>query len=346
MVTIAGAIISYCLFFRCAFLQSEQLKKPPKKVWTNDDFLEPSVNQPPEGTVDPNHASIGPHYVRSKDPNRYRKQLAELHKQLEATDAELKATAETIRTGRVGTSGFALDKPPEAATTGAGINILSKRRSELAEKIDELESEAVMNDITPGELRREIPESGSSTAPPTEAEAEPPDLKEAEWTLEEQEERLKRAKNELDLLSRRLDLDQRDVYSNPNYWACRLPASVIQIPDLSGLAATRWEMYFCGNLFDLRNSHLTLATGIAATMATYMPRGQQNPKFGDPSHGSYRTASLESRTRAEKSQASFARDVFGTRGRRLDWHCTCSTAKPRARRRKPVRIAEHPQRYS
>jgi hypothetical protein len=53
MVTIAGAIISTCLFAHCAFPQSEQPKKPPKKVWTTDDLVEPTVtsasplSQPP-----------------------------------------------------------------------------------------------------------------------------------------------------------------------------------------------------------------------------------------------------------------------------------------------------------
>src|ERR1700757_4344922 len=43
MVTIAGAIISTSLFAHCASPQSEQPKKPPKKVWTNDDLVESTV---------------------------------------------------------------------------------------------------------------------------------------------------------------------------------------------------------------------------------------------------------------------------------------------------------------
>jgi prefoldin subunit 5 len=223
VVAVVGAIISSCLFPRCTCSQSEQPRKLPKKVWTNDDLAKPSLtiaspgSEPAEANLDSKDASIKLHYLRSKDPNWYAKQLTALRKQIDDIDHELRATAETVRSGKGGSVGIALDKPREAATTDAQVEILRKRRLELVTKVNDLEFEAAKNDIAPGELRREVPDDTSSAAPAREVEGKSLDVKEAERTLKDQKEHLKRAKNELDLLSRRLDLDQREVYSNPNY---------------------------------------------------------------------------------------------------------------------------------
>ncbi len=218
-----GVIVCSCLSPKCAFSQTDQTKKPAKKVWTNDDLVRPSLttqnpeSQASERTLASNDASLKMHYVRSKDPNWYAKQLSVLRKQIDEIDRQLKGTAETVKRARGGSVGIDLDKPREAATTDALVEILRKRRAELVATEDDLESQAAKNDIAPGELRREAPEDDPSTSSATEVKVKSSDIKEAERTLNDQKEHLKRAKNELDLVSRRLDLDQREVYSNPNY---------------------------------------------------------------------------------------------------------------------------------
>jgi prefoldin subunit 5 len=174
-------------------------------------------SEPAEAALASKDARIKLHYVRSKDPNWYAKQLTALRKQIDDIDHELRATAETVRSGKGGSVGIALDKPREAATTGAQVEILRKRRVELVTKVNDLEFEAAKNNIAAGELRGEVPDDTSSDAPAPEVGGKSLDIKEAERTLKDQKEHLKRAKNELDLLSRRLDLDQWEVYSNPNY---------------------------------------------------------------------------------------------------------------------------------
>lgn len=217
---VAGAIISYCLLPCYTFSQSAQVRRQPKKVWTNDDLAKPSLpaaspeSEPSAASKD---ATIHLHYVRSKDPNWYAKQLTALRKQIDDIDRELKGTTETIKSAKGGNVGIDLDKPREAATTDAQVEILRKRRLELVTKVNDLESQAAKNDIAPGDLRHEVPEEAFSAAPGPERQGESLDLKEAERTLKDQKEHLKRAKNELDLLNRRSDLDQREVYSNPNY---------------------------------------------------------------------------------------------------------------------------------
>jgi hypothetical protein len=223
VLSMVGVIVCSCLSPKCAFSQTDQTKKPAKKVWTNDDLVRPSLttqnpeSQASERTLASNDASLKVHYVRSKDPNWYAKQLSVLRKQIDEIDRQLKGTAETVKRARGGSVGIDLDKPREAATTDALVEILRKRRPELVAKEDDLESQAAKNDIAPGELRREAPEDDPSTSSATEVKVKSSDIKEAERTLNDQKEHLKRAKNELDLVSRRLDLDQREVYSNPNY---------------------------------------------------------------------------------------------------------------------------------
>jgi chromosome segregation ATPase len=88
-------------------------------------------------------------------------------------------------------------------------------------KIDELESEASRNDISPGALRSDVEPEKSNEASDNSVPSGGPETTEAEKLLRETKDDLKRLWKELDLLQRRLPLEEREVYSNPNYLSSR-----------------------------------------------------------------------------------------------------------------------------
>ncbi|MGC0774449.1 MAG: hypothetical protein WB543_16060 [Candidatus Acidiferrum sp.] len=203
-------------------------KKPTKKVWTNDDlqrFSSTDVTTTPAPSSDTGDTGPPPnHYVRAKDPKWYAKQLGPLHDEVARIDQQLSDFSQARNGGRRTTGAVALDQEPEGVSTDAQIELLQKRRAELVLKIDDLESEARRNEVSPGALRTEVepdmPGAGSKT-PNDSAVDEDPDIVEAENSIQEEKEHLERAKKELDLLQRGLDLDQRQVYSNPDYLSNR-----------------------------------------------------------------------------------------------------------------------------
>jgi hypothetical protein len=116
-----------------------------------------------------------------------------------------------------------LDQEPEGVSTDAQAALLQKRRAALVSKIDELENEARRNEVSPGALRSDF-ELEKSEADEENANSDPsddPKTTEILDSLREAKEHLKRARNELNLLGRGLDLEKREVYSNPEYLSRR-----------------------------------------------------------------------------------------------------------------------------
>ncbi|HVS74706.1 MAG TPA: hypothetical protein VHE23_04710 [Candidatus Acidoferrales bacterium] len=203
--------------------QEAAAKKPAKKVWTNDDLEHLSspgrattqATSPDTGNVDlPRN-----HYMRAKDPKWYVSQLGPLREEIAQIDRQLKIIAQTRKDGRGTTGAVALDQEPEGVSTDAQGVLLQKRRAVLVGKIDELESEARRNEVSPGALRSDFePEkSEAGEAIDNSVPSEASEIAKVENSLRGAKEHLKRSRNELNLLQRGLDLEQREVYSNPDY---------------------------------------------------------------------------------------------------------------------------------
>lgn len=203
-------------------------KKPAKKVWTNDDLQHlssPDVTRTLAPSSDSGAGDLPRnHYVRAKDPKWYAKQLGPLREEIVRIDLQLRDISEARKGGRGTTGAVALDQEPEGVSTDAQVELLQKRRAELVIKIDDLESDARRNEVSPGALRTEVaPDNpGTGSKEPNDFAAdEDPDVVEAENSIQDEKEHLERARKELDLLQRGLDLDRRQVYSNPNYLSNR-----------------------------------------------------------------------------------------------------------------------------
>src|SRR5712664_775879 len=203
--------------------QETPAKKPPKKVWTDDSLQHLS---PPEAATDQatssdtgNSSLPSKHYVRAKDPQWYVKQLSPLREEIAHIDRQLKDITEARKDGRGTAGAVALDQEPEGVSTDAQAVLLQKKRVVLDKKIDELESEARRNEVSPGALRSDLEPENNEVAEASDSSVASDDqeIVEAERSLREAKDDLKRLRKELDLLQRGLNLEQRDVYSNPNY---------------------------------------------------------------------------------------------------------------------------------
>ena len=215
--------LSFCIFPRPSLAQEAAQNKAAKKVWTNDEVRPSSdLSAAPQQPASSANGAPNKHYVKAKDPKWYAKQLGPLRNEIVQIDSQLKAILQAGKDGRGGTAAVALDQEPEGVTTEAEAAILQKRRAALVGKIDELESEARRNEIPPGALRSDFQEKGEASPEDAESDlADGSEIAEVENSLREAREHLKRAKNELDLLQRGLDLERRRTYSNPEYLSRR-----------------------------------------------------------------------------------------------------------------------------
>jgi flagellar biosynthesis chaperone FliJ len=223
----AHVVLFFLIVSQRSFAQGAPAKRPAKKVWTNDELQprfpsEATPIQPKSSDTAKDDLAIK-HYLRAKDSRWYVKQLGPLRAEIAHIDQQLKEITEAHKTGRRTTGAVALDQEPEGVSTDAQTVLLQKRRLVLMKKIDELESEASRNDISPGALRSDVePEkSNAAEASDNSVPSGGPEIAEAEKSLRETKDDLKRLRKELDLLQRRLRLEEREVYSNPNYLSYR-----------------------------------------------------------------------------------------------------------------------------
>jgi hypothetical protein len=96
---------------------------------------------------------------------------------------------------------------------------LQQRRTQVLQHIGEIEDEARRNEVAPGAIRTQesAEESGTASAANDDTPISSPEIAEAKESLRQEREHLERAQNEANLLQRKLDLDTRTVYSNPEY---------------------------------------------------------------------------------------------------------------------------------
>jgi len=159
------------------------------------------------------------HYVRAKDPKWYAKRLVPLRQELVEIDQQVRAMRQARKDGRGTTGAVNLDKPPEGVNADADLLLLQQRRTAVLQRIFEIEDDARRNELAPGAIRAEesSEEGGTAFVANDDAPISSPEIAETQESLRQQREHLERAKNEANLLQRKLDLDKRTVYSNPEY---------------------------------------------------------------------------------------------------------------------------------
>jgi chromosome segregation ATPase len=221
--------------------QDDNSKKQEKKVWTNDDLkrlpdtvtvigqpaasttpAQVNVTTPEKQNAANQNGSQQP-YDQAQDPSWYQKQLAPLQQELQQIDQRLNAIRQGQKDGSGASGAVSLTNVPSGVDTQGAIEVLQKRRAQVAADIDDLESEARRNGVPPGDLRKELPpqESGTESAGGVEQQENEaqknPEVVKAQKEIAAEQDHLERATKELDLFQRELNLDQQTVYSNPNY---------------------------------------------------------------------------------------------------------------------------------
>lgn len=162
------------------------------------------------------------HYVRVKDPKWYAKQLVPLRQELVEIDQQLRTFRQARKDGRGTTGAVALEKEPEGVTADAQLFLLQQRRTQVLQRIGEIEDEARQNEVAPGPVRSAedaIRESTVSADANNETDVDTPEIAETKEALRQEKERLERAKDEVNLLQRKLGLDAHTIYTNPEYTA-------------------------------------------------------------------------------------------------------------------------------
>jgi len=216
-----------CYLVVLAFSQDQPRKKDEKRIWTNDD-LRHLAARPVENATgsssseDPSQvAKPEKHYVRTKDVRWYASQLKPLNVELEGINAQLHKFRQARKDGRGTVGALALDQDPEGITTDAQIQILEQHRTQVLQRIDELEDQARRNGLAPGDVRSQTTLDTPHTVEPDSATAgsgqDDPEIAEAEKAVQSETEHLKRVNNEKDLLQRNLVLQRRQLTSNPEF---------------------------------------------------------------------------------------------------------------------------------
>lgn len=222
-----------CCFLAAAAIPRDQAQeKDPRKVWTNEDLehlaARPLANTPasPASDESPQASPVEKHYVRAKDAKWYVSQLKPLQTQVEQIDKQLRSLRQARKDGRGTTGAVALDQDAEGVTTDAQIQVLEQRRKQLLLKIDDLEDQSRRNGLDPGAVRSDIAEAAPGPADvlrtdlasdKTPSDEEDPRIVETENSIEREKEHLQRAEKEKELLQRNLDLQRRQITSNPEY---------------------------------------------------------------------------------------------------------------------------------
>ncbi len=182
-------------------------------------FCSTSLSQQVSGQKDTATDADVHHYLRAKDPKWYAKQLVPLRQELVEIDQQVRAMRQARKDGRGTTGAVNLDKAPEGVNADADLLLLQQRRTQVLHRIADIEDDARRNELAPGAIRaaESTQESGVASAANDDTPISSPEIAETEESLRQQREHLERAKNEANLLQRKLGLDNRTVYSNPQY---------------------------------------------------------------------------------------------------------------------------------
>ena len=148
-------------------------QKPPqkaKKVWTNEDLesMSPgspvstasatSAAAPAEGTeaAQPGEekSAAKPKVLQpDQDPKVYREKLDALRKQLDDLDAKIKSTQDAMDGSKGGSNAINLNQPTPTLRPEDQLAGFEKQRQSVLQQIEDLETKAKQNGISPGEIR-------------------------------------------------------------------------------------------------------------------------------------------------------------------------------------------------
>jgi chromosome segregation ATPase len=160
------------------------------------------------------------HYVTTKDPKWYAKQIVPLRQELVEIDQQIRTIRQARKDGRGTTGAVDLEKEPEGVTADAQLFLLQQRRTQVLQRVAEIEDEARRNEVAPGAVRtaEEATNEGRGDAN-DEIDVYTPEIAQTKEALHQEKEHLERTKNEANLIQRKLNLDTQTVYSNPEYTA-------------------------------------------------------------------------------------------------------------------------------
>ena len=122
----------------------------------------------------------------------YAKQLAPLHQELVEIDQQLRALRQARKDGKGTTGAVALDKAPEGVSADADLLLLQQRRTQLVQRINDIEDEARRNDVAPGAVRAEesTEESGATPDVTAAMPVNSPEITEIKESLRQEKEHL------------------------------------------------------------------------------------------------------------------------------------------------------------
>jgi hypothetical protein len=144
-----------------------QPEKKAKKVWTNDDLTTLPANSAVSTASGAPAAAEGAGAEAGaekpaakpgtlppdKDPKVYKEKLDALRKQLADVEAKIKEAQDAISGSQGGSNAINLTQKPGTLRPEDLLASLQKQRDSIQQQIDDLESQARKNDISPGDIR-------------------------------------------------------------------------------------------------------------------------------------------------------------------------------------------------
>jgi polyhydroxyalkanoate synthesis regulator phasin len=140
--------------------------KTTKKVWDNDTLSEllqkgevpstaPVVVPPSETLAQVEAAAVPPlkQLAPEKDPKVYKDKLDALRKRLADLDAKIQETQGAMSGNENGSNAINVTQPTPILRPQDQLAAYQKERQEVQQQIDDLESEARKNNISPGDIR-------------------------------------------------------------------------------------------------------------------------------------------------------------------------------------------------
>lgn len=137
-------------------------KKPPKKVWTNDDIGSIGgaisvVGNPAPSKSDPDRKKSGDSGastdLRRRQIANYRNQIRQFQSQMEVIDARIAQLRNFKGENTSPSGGINIDQDYNMVPLEDQVKQLEEQRKQLQKRIDDLEDDARKNGIDPGDLR-------------------------------------------------------------------------------------------------------------------------------------------------------------------------------------------------
>jgi len=154
---------------------AQQPPQKQKKVWTNEDLEQLPGNSPVStATATPAEAPAGGEGAagekgaeaaaggaaakpaalpKEKDPKYYQEKLEALRKRLADVEAKIQSTQGGMSGGEQGSNAIALNQATPILRPADQLAALEKERDDIQQQIDELESQARKNGLSPGDIR-------------------------------------------------------------------------------------------------------------------------------------------------------------------------------------------------